>query len=199
MAFRVGIMDISAAVLVVIAIAVPDPDPAVQAAYDQPPPSALRDVAVAQAGLAAVPGDGEAAEKLAAALRQLGQLDWAAQVGGASAEAGDDASAWRGYLAASIAHAERVDVAAAHRFAKLAVDACKQAGDACPDHRRVKLDIYFAQLDRGLSSGIDPRAEPQAFEREISKVFPTVDLGKMRRPAESENASDNSEAPTDQP
>lgn len=183
MAFRMSILDISAAALVVIAILLPGRDSYVTAAYEKPQPSTLRKIAVAQARLVTAPGDGEAAEKLASALGDLGQLDWAARVGGATAAQATGGTAWRGYLAASIAHAERVDVTAAHHYAKLALDACKASAATCPDFRRVKLEVYFSQLDRGLVSGIDPREHPAAFQREISKVFPTVNLDPKTAPA----------------
>ncbi len=139
----------------------------------------VRDIAMAQARLAVEPGDAVAAERLARLLVGVGQTDWAVQV---AAAAVDDAAqvSWRALLAVSAAHADRIEVADAHRFAKLALDACLAAGpERCPAHERVRMSLYYDQLDAGLASGIDPRVDPKGYQQAVLSAMRII---RYRRP-----------------
>ena len=173
MRIRVGLVDAAAAVLVLVVLALPARSPEVRSVYADARAEDVRALARHQARLAEEPGDGEAAEALAEALLALGQTDWAVRVAGAAAKPGSPTS-WRALLAASSAHADRLEVEDATRYAERALEACDRDGAACPAHWRVRLMVYVRQLQRGVESGIDPALEPERFRREISKAFPTA-------------------------
>ena len=70
-------------------------------------------------------------------------------------------TAWLPLLAVSMAHAERVEVRDAHKFAERSITECRKAGELiCPPHEEARISIYYGQLDAGLKSGIDPRLDP---------------------------------------
>ncbi|ACY14358.1 hypothetical protein [Haliangium ochraceum] len=182
MRFRVGMLDICAAIVVLVVILLPDREFVVgdAFAFDEAQTEAL---ALEQARLALAPGDSDAAERMALLLTELGQTDWAVQVASTAAQQGDERS-WRALLAASLAHAERIEVSDAHRFAKMALDACLAAGpEHCPSHRRVRLSLYFDQLDAGLASGIDPRSDPRGYHEAVLRATPIVQYRGSAPPA----------------
>src|SRR5690606_21565189 len=130
--------------------------------------------ALEQSRLALTPGDSEAADRLARLLTDVGQTDWAIQVAGSAAKHSERVS-WRALLAVSTAHAERIEVGDAHRFAKLALDACLAAGpERCPVDERVRISLYFDQLDAGVQSGIDPRVDPASYQRAVLAAMLSV-------------------------
>lgn len=166
MPFRVSILDLTAAIVVLVAIFLPDRGVNVVSAYE-----ADRDtnhkIALYQAALAKDPKDAAMAARLSQLLIDVKQSDWAVQV---ASEAADDkrGDAWRALLAASMAHAERVEVNRAHEFAERALSACRQAGSIhCPVHEEARLAAYFAQLEAGAKSGIDPRIDPRGYEQAV--------------------------------
>lgn len=166
MRFRVGILDLCAAIVVLAVILLPERSITVGHAYE-PDPARVRDIALEQARLAVTPGDSEAADRLARLLTDVGQTDWAIQVAGSAAKHAGAVS-WRALLAVSTAHAERIEVEGAHRFARLALEACLAAGpEQCPADERVRISLYFDQLDAGVKSGIDPRVDPASYQRAV--------------------------------
>lgn len=179
MRFRVGLLDLCALAVLLVVLLLPERGMSVGDAYE-PEPERVRDIALEQARLAKEPGNSDAAERLARLLTRAGQTDWAIQVAGAAAKSGEQIS-WRALLAVSTAHAERIEVAGAHRFAKLALDACLAAGpERCPTHARMRLSLYFDQLDAGMRSGIDPRLDPEGYQRAVLAATPIV---RYRGPA----------------
>lgn len=174
MRWRPSIADASAAVFVLVVLLLPPRSMDVRAAYVAAKPSQLRRIAEYQGELAERPGDGAVAEKLADVLIDLGQTDWAVRVAGAAAAHAEPATAWKALLAASWAHAARLEIRDADRFAHRAVAACDRPGAVCSAPDRVRLSMYETELDRGLSSGIDPRLEPSKFREAIERVFPTA-------------------------
>ncbi|HWN67955.1 MAG TPA: hypothetical protein VNM90_09960 [Haliangium sp.] len=166
MRFRVGIVDLCVAIVVLAVILLPERSVTVGHAYE-PKPGRLREIALEQARLAVAPDNSEAADRLARLLTDVGQTDWAIQVAGSAAKHSDRVS-WRALLAVSTAHAERIEVVDAHRYAKLALDACLAAGpEQCPVDERVRISLYFDQLDAGVKSGIDPRIDPAGYQRAV--------------------------------
>jgi hypothetical protein len=166
MRHRVGIVDLCVAIVVLAVILLPERSVTVGHAYE-PDPGRLREIALEQARLAAAPGNSEAADRLARLLTDVGQTDWAIQVAGSAAKHSDRVS-WRALLAVSTAHAERIEVVDAHRFSRLALDACLAAGpEQCPVDERVRISLYFDQLDAGVKSGIDPRVDPASYQRAV--------------------------------
>lgn len=168
MPFKVSVLDLTAAVVVLVAIFIPDRGLNVVPAYE-----AERDthheIALYQSILAAEPHDGQAAARLSQLFIDVKQSDWAIQV---AASAVDDArnDAWRALLATSMAHAERVEVASAHEFAEKALTECRRSGRIhCPVHEEARLAVYFDQLEAGANSGIDPRVDPQGYEKAVFK------------------------------
>lgn len=166
MRFRVGLLDLCATIVVLVVILLPERSMTVGHAYE-PDPDRVRAIALEQARLAIEPGNDEAADRLAGLLTDVGQTDWAVQVASTAAKSGERVS-WRALLAVSTAHAERIEVTEAHRFAMLALDACLASGpESCPADDRERLSLYFSQLDAGVKSGIDPRIDPVAFQRAV--------------------------------
>jgi hypothetical protein len=191
MRLRVGIFDLAAAMVVAVAILIPPRSLNVGYAYE-PRPERMRDIALTQARLAAAPDDGEAADRLAKLLIEAGQTDWAIRVAGAAAGYAGSTS-WRAWLAVSSGHAERIEVVDAHRYAQLALEACQAAGPVrCPDHERVRMSLYFDQLDAGVKSGIDPRLDPRGYHKAVLAAMriirfrgatPTPEEGGRQAPA----------------
>jgi hypothetical protein len=166
MRFRVGILDLCATIVVLAVILLPERSVTVGHAYE-PDPERLRAIALEQARLAIDPGNDEAADQLAQLLTDVGQTDWAVQVASAAAKSSERVS-WRALLAVSTAHAERIEVTEAHRFAMLALDACLAAGpELCPADERERLSLYFSQLDAGVKSGFNPRIDPVGYHRAV--------------------------------
>jgi hypothetical protein len=177
MRFRVGILDISAAIIVLLAIVMPSRQMMVDSAYGAVEPDYLRDLDLYQARLAADPADGEAANRLVRLLIDGRQTDWALRVAGDAVARGDANEAWRALLAISTAHAARLEIRAAYQFATQALEACHRAGaGACPAHEEVRVSLYERQLEAGFRSGIDPRLDPRGFRRAVDTALRTVRL-----------------------
>ena len=180
---RVGLFDVGAAVLVVIVLVMPGRELHVGSGYRYVEasalPAVLSDVAQAQADLQRRPNDGAAAERLAQILasRPVNQHDQALRLAGQVANTASP-TRWRALLALSSAHADRIDIPEAHRFATQALDACTAApAGACPEHEKVRLRLYTEELAVGMQAiarGIDPRVEPDRFRREMGEVHPTT-------------------------
>ena len=181
MPFRVSVLDLTAAVVVLVAIFLPDRGLNAVRAYETDRDT-NHEIALQQAILAERPTDGEAAARLSELLIQVKQSDWAIQV---AANAADEkrGDAWRALLATSLAHAERVEVAQAHEFAERALAECRRAGStACPPHQETRLSVYFSQLDAGAKSGIDPRIDPSGYYQAVSnKTIMVRPLGATPR------------------
>lgn len=166
MRFRVSIMDLTVAIVVLVVLVLPGRSFSVGQAYEASDVQA-RDIALAQARLATNPGDADAAAKLARLLTTTGQTDWAVQVAAAAVKPAG-IMGWRPLLAVSEAYIERRDVNDAHRFAQEALAACRTAGPgSCPVDIAVRMQIYFDQLQAGVSSGIDPRTSPREYEQAV--------------------------------
>jgi hypothetical protein len=198
MRIRVGIFDLCAAIVVLAVILLPERSVTVGHAYE-PEPGRLRDIALEQSRLAMTPGNSEAADRLARLLTDVGQTDWAIQVAGSAAKHSDRVS-WRALLAVSTAHAERIEVADAHRYAQLALDACLAAGpEQCPVDERVRLSLYFGQLDVGVKSGIDPRVDPDGYWKAVAESMRIVRYrGAMPRDTDAPAAPERDEPARDQ-
>jgi hypothetical protein len=181
---RVGLFDVGAAVLVLIVLVMPGRELHVGTGYRYVDagalPAVLNDVAQAQAELQRRPTDGVAAERLAQILasRPVNQHDQALRMAGQIANHTSSPTRWRALLALSSAHADRVEIREAHRFASQALEACTAApAGACPEHEKVRLRLYTEELAVGMQAiarGIDPRVEPDRFRREMGEVHPTT-------------------------
>ncbi len=122
-------------------------------------------LAFAEARALVRPDDGRALAEVSRRLGEAGQLDWAVQapVVGA-ARLGDSPTRWRALLAASIAHADRLEVKEALDLANQTLAACAAGGaGACPSWEEVRVELYQRHLDAGVRSGIDPRKNPRGF------------------------------------
>jgi hypothetical protein len=195
MRYRVGIFDLCAAIVTLAVILLPERSVSVGHAYE-PEPERLREIALEQARLALAPDDSEAADRLARLLTDVGQTDWAVQVAGSAAGHSDRVS-WRALLAVSLAHAERIEVGDSHRFARLALDACLAAGpEQCPADERVRISLYFNQLDAGVKSGIDPRIDPDGYWRAVGAAMRIVRYrGDMRPGPDATDVTNGAESP----
>ena len=181
---RIGLFDIGAAVLVLFVLIMPGRDLHIGTAYRHTDPAdlpeVLADVAQAQGQMLSHPGDGAAVEKLANLLgsRPTDQHDLAIRLAGEAAlRHPDSPTRWRALLAESSVHADRIEIRAADRYAREALDACRAPGADCPDYQRVRLELYAGELDAGVEAitrGADPRADPEKFRSLMSKLHPTT-------------------------
>ncbi len=122
-------------------------------------------LAFAEARALARPDDGKAAAEVSRRLGEAGQLDWAVQAAAVAAERGAASpTRWQALLAASIAHADRLEVTEALEFANHTLSECANVGEqACPSYEEVRVEIYQRHLDAGVKSGIDPKRNPTGF------------------------------------
>ncbi len=174
---RVGILDITAVIVVMVAILLPARAMDVVPAYD---PSIAREVEHYQARLVAHPGDGAAVEDLADQLIRAGQNDWALRAAGDAANRPEASpTLWRALLAVSYVHAERIEIPEADDYAKKALLACDRDDADCPQYERIRLEMYLRELEAGMDAihhGIDPAADPFAFRKAIDSAYPRARL-----------------------
>ena len=192
--FRIGVLDIAAAVVLLFVIVLPGRASQVEHAYEADDET-LREIALYQARLAVSPGDAEAAAELAELLSASGQTDWAVQVAGEASKRSEDAS-WRALLAISTAHAERIEVRKAFRYAGLALEACGELGigpDRCPAPEHARMSLYFDQLEAGVRSGINPRVDPEGFQEALLRAIRMVRIRGATPPDDDENPDESQE------
>ncbi|MEZ4366363.1 MAG: hypothetical protein R2939_08740 [Kofleriaceae bacterium] len=160
---HVSLVDLSVAALAVIAVAMPARTTAAVPAYEADAALAL---ARAEARTFVHADDGQAAADLTRALVTSRQYDWAVDRAHALAAAQQGApQRWRTLLAASVAHAERLEAAEALTWAERSLDACAGARASCPSWEEVRVQLYADHLDAGVRSGIDPKVDPAGFRR----------------------------------
>lgn len=183
MRFKFGILDISAVVIVLIAVVIPARETHVESAYARLNPQLHADVPATvtalsryQSRLLVDPGDGAAADEASQALSQLEQHDQALRIAGEAATNTKSPTAWRALLAVASTHSDRIEIPEAHAFAKQAFASC-EASSECPAHEKIRLRIFFEELEAGtdaIAAGADPRTDPEGFRREMSKLHPTT-------------------------
>jgi hypothetical protein len=165
MRFRfVGLMDIGVLIVAVVAIAVPA-RPMYAADAHKGTPEARFALSLAEARSLAAPKDPLASAQLSHRLSDAGYKDWAVEeaVRG-SARAEGQPARWRVLFAAAEAYVDQYDADKGVDYASRALRMCDiGSADACPDWERVRMDMYEAQLEAGVKSGIDPRKEPVRF------------------------------------
>ena len=198
MPFRIGVLDIAAAIVLLVVLIIPGRASQIDRAY-QAEGEQLREIALHQARLAADPGDAESAAKLAELLTATGQTDWAVQVAGEASQH-SATSAWRALLAISTAHAERIEVLPAHEYARRALEACEALGigpDRCPAPEHARLSVYHDQLEAGVRSGINPRTDPQGFQEAILRAVIMVRVRGATPPEPDDNDKDDDKGQDD--
>ena len=185
MPFRVSILDLTAAIVVLVVIILPDRSLQVSAAYEADPDQ-LREIALYQARMAADARDTQAAAELSERLVDVKQTDWGVRVASESAAVNPD-TAWLPLLAVSMAHAERVEVSDAHKFAERSITECRKAGELiCPPHEEARISIYYGQLDAGLKSGIDPRQDPDGYSKAVAPMLRMINNFRGATPSTPE-------------
>lgn len=174
---RVGVLDITAVIVVLVAILLPARAMDVVPAYD---PAVAREVEHYQARVVADPGDGAAVQDLADQLIRAQQNDWALRAAGDAAnQTKASPTLWRALLAVSSVHAERIEIPEAYDYAKKALLACDRDDADCPQYERVRLQMYLRELEAGMDAihrGIDPAADPFAFRKAIDSAYPRARL-----------------------
>jgi len=160
----VSLTDVVVFVVLAIALLLP-PRPVTAAAVGSLDDESRLSFAFAEARLALSPNDGRRIADLARRLGEADQLDWALQVAAVgSARAAGSPDRWRADVAASVAHADRLEVAEALEWANRALASCAAAGETnCPNWEQVRVALYQQHLDAGIKSGIDPKKNPGAF------------------------------------
>lgn len=178
--FRVSIVDVCVAAVVLVVVFLPERPPRVRAEYPAKAPTA--EIGKYQARLAVDPGDCAATQKLTEILVKLKESDWALRVAGEGTRQTESPTLWRCFLALSSVHADRFEIVEAHAQALKAWDACDEPGADCPIDERVRLEMYLAELDAGLQAvhrGIDPRADPRRFREEVNSAIRPTRLRSM--------------------
>jgi hypothetical protein len=179
MNLRVGLLDIAAIGVVVVTLVLPAPAKQVFPVYDKGSYAQPDELAAAQAQLARDPHDAVALARYVDLLAEAGQMDQALRVSGA-AYADESARRWRAALAVASVHADMLDAQAAYDWTLKSLAACDAATADCPDHERLRVDLYAKALKAGLDSGIDPRVDPQGFKKAIDSATPMIRVGGRR-------------------
>jgi hypothetical protein len=186
--FRIGILDITAALIVLVVMVLPARSVTVQPVYGDDP-ELVREIELAQARLAVDADDGEAAYTLVRHLLEAGQTDWALRVAGNATRLDGQRGSWRALLAISAAHAHRVEIVDAARFARLALEACQATEHDCPSYEEVRLHLYNQQLEAGVRAierGVDPRHQPAEFREALQAGLRAVRLEAAPPPPQPE-------------
>lgn len=169
MRIRFGVLDFAALVLLGVVIVLPPRGTNVTQAQPILSPATVEEISEYQARLLANPGDGVAAEELAETLLEAGYSDWSLRVAGDASRAKDSPTLWRSFRGLSTTHAERIEISDALRWGEQALVECRKDAVSCPPHEEIRLQIYVEQLQVGLNSGIDPKADPAGFREAISQ------------------------------
>ena len=179
MKLRIGLLDIAAVGVLLFALVLPPPAKQVLPIYQKDSLARPNEIAEAQAALARDPLDYPALARLVDLLAEAGQPDQALRSAGA-AYAVESPRRWRAALAVASVHADLLDAKAAFEWAGKALTACDAPGADCPDHERVRVDLYAKALKAGIDSGIDPRVDPEGFKHVIDSATPMIRVGGRR-------------------
>ncbi len=179
MKLRVGLLDIAGAGVALVALILPAPAKQVFPIYDKGSPAQPAEIASAQAALSRDPADFAALARYVDLLAEAGQPDQALRAAGA-AFAQESPRRWRAAVAVAAVHADTLDAKAAYEWAQKALVACDAPGADCPDHERVRVDLYAKALKAGIDSGIDPRVDPEGFKKAIDSATPMIHVGGRR-------------------
>lgn len=175
MRLRVGLPDVSAALIVAVIIAMPPRPATVDHAYrnpstlEPPAPEKLREIARLQAALLREPPRAADLDALVDLLAEHGQSDDAVRIAN-DAMARGATPRWQAELALASAYTERLEL-------DTALDWAKKARSKSPPSQGVRIDLFIAELERGLAAiadGIDPRREPQRFREAVNAQRPPI-------------------------
>ena len=192
-------MDVGAAGVVLALLVLPEPARPVEATYTSGSALFLPRIAEAQAEVARNPASGEAAADLIETLMWADQADWAARAGGRAGAVGNKApDRWRALWALSKVHAERIEIEPAHRWAKLAMQACEALDSCCrpsngqcfgPDY--LFLNLRVTGLEACIATGVDPKMDWKACDDAVRRATPTI----KAKPSEPAKPPDPQPAP----
>lgn len=186
MRFRVTLIDVIAALVVVVAMLIPDPSTGVESAYGKDADDEVTArIDALQTRLARDPGDGKAAEDLGQILERLRHHDQALRVGGEAADH-DSPSRWRACVAVWSAHADRLrytlgdgdgaadELKAALDWADKAEQACSESTECSEGADRARLALYRQTLQAGadwLKAGGDPKQDLPGFRAVLTRSW----------------------------
>ncbi len=177
MRWRVGLADVTAAIVVAVVIVLPPREAKVANAYfdhinQKPVPAeTLRTISTLQGQLAADPSNALVADELADILSGYGQTDDALRVAG-SAAAASEPDNWRALLALAAVHSDRVEFKTARSYADKALEACGQPSSSCLGDGKARIRIFADELDRAIAAvaaGHNPRIDPQGFREALGE------------------------------
>lgn len=175
MRFRVGLVDISAALIVLVIVVMPSRPAKIHHAYrdpttlEAPDANKLREIARLQAELVRDPPRAADLDALVDLLVEYGQSDDAVRIANDALARGAE-PAWQANLALASAYTERLELAEALEWAK-------KARSAGPPEEQVRIQLFIAELERGLKAideGIDPRREPKRFRDYVEAPRPPI-------------------------
>ena len=181
MPVRIGVLDVTAAVVLLVALVLPAPAHPVRPLYGREEAALALKLAEAQAEVARSPGDAAAAARLSNLLVDVHQTDWAIRVAAVGAN-GESPDAWRAAVAASAAHMERREVGPALEWADRAASACDKPGASCPDYERARLETYITALRAVHDSGVDVKKNTRGVFDAVERAVPLIRIGGTPAP-----------------
>lgn len=180
MTFRVGLLDIGAAGVVLVALLLPAPAKRIGPLYVGREAGLGNQLALAQADLGSDPSD-EALKRVVDLLVEAGQSDWALRIAGATwSQAATCDRSWPA-LMTSVVHLERLEIREAYEWAQKAQAACGEPGcSGCGTGWEERMAIFVIQLKAGIDSGIDPKVNPTRFREAVDRAVPMIRVGPRR-------------------
>ncbi|MFH0899676.1 MAG: hypothetical protein V2A73_03480 [Pseudomonadota bacterium] len=172
MSLRISVLDAGAACVTLVAILLPQPSRPITPVFSNQ--AASYHIACAQAELQLQPDSGRATKAFCDRLLGAGQTDVALRVAGTALERPALAERWQALLAVGEAHLQRAEILAAFEWTEKALAACRQDGGSCSSDDLVRLETLATALEAGVDSGIDPRLNPEAFDRAVRRRIPII-------------------------
>jgi hypothetical protein len=176
---RIGILDVTAAVVLLVAVLLPAPAHPVRPLYGRAEVGLERKLAEAQLEVAQHPGDGTAAAGLADLLVEAHQTDWALRTAGLAAGQ-PSPGRWRAAVAVSAAHTDRRELGPALEWAERALTDCALPDAVCPEYERARLETYATALHGVHDSGVDPRLNGRGVNDAVQRAVPLIRIGGRR-------------------
>jgi hypothetical protein len=178
---RLGIVDLFAAAALVLALVLPKPGRDVRSLYFKEQTALAVPLAEAQAAVSRDPQGGAANARMADALVEVHQLDWAIRAGGVGAN-GKSPTAWRAAASVSAAFMERREIGSAADWGARAVAECDAApAGGCGDDDHLRLEMYNRALGAVVGSGINLKTTSKGVSDAVDRAVPLIRLGGRRQ------------------
>jgi hypothetical protein len=176
---RFRFLDLFALAALALVVLLPRPGVEVKAAVERLDPKTEQRIAELQAALLGKPGDVETAVELSDIYRGVMRPEWALATLGPVRDQG--AGDYRIPFGIAMAHAERLELDAAHTYMAQAIRACESGqGVPCGAAADARMRMLQTGLKRIADQHLDPKTQPVAVQ-EI--MFQTLRQTKITPPA----------------